>query len=65
MLKSAAYLDGRLSDGAILVFDDWTFDPAKGEMQAFAEWVERAPPYRFEFLCFNSIGHLHMRVHAA
>ena len=58
------YLAGRLSDGAILVFDDWTFDLAKGETRAFAEWVERGAPYRFEFLCFNSIGHLYMRVHA-
>jgi hypothetical protein len=59
------YLTGRLSDGAILVFDDWTFNLAKGETRAFAEWVERGPPYRFEFLCFNSIGHLYMRVHHA
>jgi hypothetical protein len=59
------FLTGRLSDGAILVFDDWTFDLAKGETRAFAEWVERAPPYRFQFLCFNSIGHLYMRVLAA
>jgi hypothetical protein len=58
------YLAGRLSDGAILVFDDWTFNLAKGETRAFAEWVERAPPYRFEFLCFNSIGHLYLRAHA-
>ena len=57
------YLAGRLSNGAILVFDDWTFNLAKGETRAFAEWVERRPPYRFEFLCFNSIGHLYMRVH--
>lgn len=59
------YLTGRLSDGAILAFDDWTFNLAKGETCAFAEWVERAPPYRFEFLCFNSSGHLYMRVHHA
>jgi hypothetical protein len=59
------YLTGRLSDGSILVFDDWTFNLGKGETRAFAEWVERRPPYRFEFLCFNSIGHLYVRVHAA
>ena len=59
------YLDGRLSDGSILVFDDWTFNLAKGETRAFAEWAERKPPYRFEFLCFNSIGHLYIRVHHA
>jgi Macrocin-O-methyltransferase (TylF) len=58
------YLSDRLSDGAILVFDDWTFELGKGETRAFAEWVERGPPFRFEFLCFNSIGHLYMRVHA-
>jgi hypothetical protein len=57
------YLAERLSNGAILVFDDWTFNLAKGETRAFAEWAERKPPYRFEFLCFNSIGHLYIRVH--
>jgi hypothetical protein len=56
------YLTGRLSPGAILVFDDWKFNLAKGETRAFAEWVRRAPPYRFEFLCLNSIGHLYLRV---
>lgn len=59
------YLAGRLADRSILVFDDWTFDLAKGETRAFAEWLPRVPQYRFEFLCFNSIGHLYMRVHRA
>ncbi len=56
------YLTGRLSDGAILVFDDWTFNLAKGETYAFVEWVARVPRYRLEFLGFNSIGHLYVRV---
>jgi hypothetical protein len=59
------YLEGRLTDGAILVFDDWTFDLAKGETKAFAEWVERVSGFRFEFLCFNSIGHVYIRIHHA
>jgi len=33
------YLAGRLSDQSVLVFDDWTFDLAKGETRAFAEWL--------------------------
>lgn len=57
------YLAGRLSDRSILVFDDWTFDLQKGETKAFREWVSRVPQYRFEFLCYNSIGHLYLRVH--
>lgn len=59
------YLAGRLTNGAILVFDDWTFDLEKGETKAFREWVARVPQYRFEFLCFNGIGHVYVRVHHA
>lgn len=59
-----AFLDGRLTDGAILVFDDWLFDNTKGEPLAFAEWLERGASnkYRFTFLEMNLWGHLYLRV---
>lgn len=44
------FLSHRLADGAILAFDDWSFDPAKGETKAFYEWVPRVPHLKFEFL---------------
>jgi O-methyltransferase len=40
------YLTPRLSQGAILIFDDWFCfkgDPQKGEARACAEWLERNP----------------------
>ncbi len=57
------FLSDRLVDGAILVFDDWTYRTDKGETKAFYPWAQRQTHLRFEFLCFNSIGHLYMRVH--
>ena len=56
------YLENRLVDGAILVFDDWTWNLDKGETKAFKEWVEKGCKLRFEFLCYNCNGHLYLRV---
>jgi len=55
------YLTGRLTDGAILAFDDWTFDLATGETRAFDEWSRRVP-LQFEFLAFSGFGSLFVRV---
>ena len=40
----------RLVDGAILVFDDWTYRTDKGETKAFYPWAQRQTHLRFEFL---------------
>lgn len=58
------FLDGRLVDGAILVFDDWQFSSEIGEPRAFKEWMEAggAQRYKFEFLDFNLWAHLYLRV---
>lgn len=57
------YLEGRLSDGAILVFNNWQFAMNLGETLAFREWISRGVPYRFEYLGFNMWAHLYLRVH--
>ncbi len=46
------YLTGRLTDGAILMFDDWTMSSGTGETRAFMEWVPKVPQYRFEMIGF-------------
>jgi hypothetical protein len=46
------FITGRLSDGAILMFDDWPYLATLGETKAFMEWVPRVPQYRFEFIGF-------------
>jgi hypothetical protein len=60
-VDTLSYLTGKLSDGSILVFDDWTFNPDKGETRAFFEWAPNSG-YTFESLGFFSIGHLYLRV---
>lgn len=55
-----AFLRGRLADGAILVFDDWTFDITKGETKAFFEW-EPSSGYHFELIGHLGIGRLYLR----
>jgi hypothetical protein len=55
------YLTHRLTNGALLAFDDWTFDLEKGETRAFDEWSRRVP-LRFEFLDFSGMGSLFVRV---
>jgi hypothetical protein len=63
-VDSLEWLSGRLSNKAILVFDDWTFDPNTGETKAFFEWAP-ATGYRFELLGHLGIGALYMRIHHA
>ncbi|WP_131120358.1 TylF/MycF/NovP-related O-methyltransferase [Lichenihabitans psoromatis] len=47
-----AFLKGRLSNGAVLMFDEWTHVLHQGETRAFFEWVPRVPEYRFELVGF-------------
>jgi hypothetical protein len=56
------YLTPRLVKGAILVFDDWQFDPGVGEPRAFGEWMAANPGWKFEFLGMNLWAHLYLRV---
>ncbi len=57
-----AFLGPRLVKGAILVFDDWQFDPTVGEPRAFDEWRAANPGWKFEFLGMNLWAHLYLRV---
>ncbi len=58
------YLDGRLVDGAVVVFDDWQFSTDIGEPKAVKEWLDAgaASRYRFEYLEMNMWAHLYARV---
>lgn len=58
------FLDGRLADGAVLVFDDWQFSTEIGEPRAFKEWLDAGASerYRFEYLEMNMWAHLYVRV---
>ena len=58
------YLTDRLTDGAILAFDDWTFDLETGETRAFNEWTQRVP-FRFKLLAISGFGSVFIRVHRA
>jgi hypothetical protein len=62
-LDCLRYLGPRLSNGAVLVFDDWPHSVDHGEGLAFAEWLSDVPWLRFEFLFYGSWGHLYIRVH--
>ncbi len=61
-LDCLRFLSSRLSDGAILVFDDWSFSPDVGEARAFFEWVKITPHLSFEYLSHGPWGHLYLRV---
>lgn len=61
-LQCLNYLGSRLTDGAILVFDDWPHQLSVGEGRAFYEWVPAVPHLRFEFLGYGAWGHLYLRV---
>lgn len=61
-LDCLKYLGPRLSDGAVLVFDDWPHRLEVGEARAFYEWLPTVPHLRFEFLFFGTWGHFYMRV---
>jgi hypothetical protein len=57
------FLSGRLVDGAMLYFDDWTHDAGTGETKAFFEFAEReADRYTFERILTVSDGALAIRV---
>lgn len=60
-LDCLTFLTNRLSDGAILVFDDWSLWVV-GETRAFFEWVKTTPHLRFEYLSQGPWGHLYIRV---
>jgi Macrocin-O-methyltransferase (TylF) len=62
-LQCLRYLGPRLSDGAVLVFDDWPHKLNEGEQKAFQEWLPEVPHLRFEFLFYGTIGHFYTRVH--
>lgn len=51
-LECLHFLKGRLSNGAILMFDEWTHSLYEGETRAFAEWLPGVPEYRFELIGF-------------
>jgi hypothetical protein len=55
------FLKTRLVDGAVLVFDDWSWWFGHGEARAFFEWYPSCG-LKFEFLAFNSFIHLYLRV---
>lgn len=57
------FLSARLVHGAILVFDDWTYNEDKGETKACYEWLVRNPKVSLEFLAANSIGHFYFKTH--
>lgn len=62
-LTCLAYLSDRLSDGAILVFDDWTWDLEKSETRAFYEWNLKQDVLDFELLAHNGNGHLYLKAY--
>jgi hypothetical protein len=61
-LQCLTYLGPRLSDGAILVFDDWPHQLGLGEQKAFQDWLPTVPHLKFEFLFYGTIGHFYLRV---
>jgi hypothetical protein len=61
-LECLHYLEGRLVDGAILVFDDWSHSIEFGEGKAFYEWYKSQNSLEFEFLCLGVWDHLYLRV---
>ena len=57
------FLTDRLVDGALLYFDEFTFNPGTGETRAFIEWVQRTEGmFRFEFVALNQTNHTWFRV---
>lgn len=63
-LDCLAYLSSRLVDQGLLVFDDWTYDPAKGETRSFLEWLlSLGNNWSFETLLENPLGHVYLRTH--
>jgi hypothetical protein len=57
------FLSGRLVNGAILYFDDWTHDHKIGETRAFFEFAKRQRDvYRFERILTVAVGAVAVRV---
>lgn len=56
------YLSDRLTNGSIIVFDDWAYTIEKGESKAFIDWVPIVPHLRFEWLGQCS-SRFYLRVH--
>lgn len=63
-LDCLKFLDNRLVDGSILVFDDWMFTRELSGPRAFGEWLDAGADkkYKFEYLAFNLHNHLYSRV---
>ncbi|HLN31158.1 MAG TPA: TylF/MycF/NovP-related O-methyltransferase [Gemmataceae bacterium] len=58
-----SFLEGRLTNGAFLIFDDWSFSELFGETKAFFEWSDKVRHlYRFEHVASVERGSLHLRV---
>jgi hypothetical protein len=62
-LECLHFLSERLSNGAILVFDDWNHDIEFGEARAFNKWSGTVPNLSFEFLGHGAWGHLYLKVY--
>ena len=62
-LQCLRYVAPRLSDSALLIFDDWPHLLHIGEQKAFEEWLPEVPNLKFEFLFYNTYGHLYLKVH--
>lgn len=62
-LQCLQYLGPRLSDGAILIFDDWPHALDVGEQKALMEWLPEVAHLKLEFLFYNTFGHFYLKVH--
>jgi len=60
-LECLDYLAPRLTDQAVLVFDEWTYDLGTGETGAFFEWSRKHPEFSFDFIFSGMIGRLYLR----
>jgi hypothetical protein len=57
------FLKGRLTNGAFLIFDDWSHREDQGETKAFFDYYERIKrDFRFEHLASLGRGSLHLRI---
>jgi hypothetical protein len=57
------FLDGCLSNGSIITFDDWRHHTNQGETKAFLAWYPTIKDkYRFEFIYTIAQGITHFRV---
>ena len=56
------FLHGKLANGSVLLFDDWTDNVETGETKAFFEYLENNHEYEFEPVSRIAIGGMHFRV---